>query len=197
MKIPATEAERCAVIAALVEAAKKPFGRTALMKFMYFLQTLKAVPLGYRFTLYTYGPFDSTVLDDLDYAESLGAIQSEMITNPNGFGYEIKPDDPDVRERIRAKGQTFLAEYENDIQWVINNFAKYTPATLELLSTIVYADREATAKKKKLSVEELTQQVLKVKPRFTTEQGNRYVSILKEEGILYSLTPQEAQAVAA
>ena len=197
MKIPATEAERCAVIAALVEAADKPFGRTALMKFMYFLQTLKAVPLGYRFTLYTYGPFDSTALDDLDYAESLGAIQSKMITNPNGFGYEIKPGDPGVRGRIKAKGEVFLSEYRKEIQWVITNFAKYSPSTLELLSTIVYADREATAKKKEVSAEELTQQVLKVKPRFPFPQAHSYVKLLDDMKLLHSLTRQEEQAVAA
>ena len=43
-------------------------GRTALMKFVYFLKELKGVPFDYRFTLHTYGPFDSRVLDDLSYA---------------------------------------------------------------------------------------------------------------------------------
>ena len=193
----ATSSERCAVIAALVETAEKPFGRTALMKFMYFLQTLRSVPLGYRFTLYTYGPFDSKALYDLDCAESLNAIHSEIEYNPNGYGYKLEIADPDILKRTKAKGAAFLAEYEQDIQWVIQNFAQYSPATLELLSTIVYADREATAKKKNLSVEELTQQVLKVKPRFTTEQGKHYVSILKEKGLLYSLSGQEAPLIAA
>ena len=155
----ATEDERCAVIAALVESADEPFGRTALMKFMYFLQTLKRAPLGYRFTLYTYGPFDSKVLYDLDCAESLNAIHSEIEYNPNGYGYKLAVGDHAVLERTKAKGANFLAAHRDDIHWVVRNFAQHTPSTLELLSTIVYADREATAKKQVLSAQELTRQV--------------------------------------
>jgi hypothetical protein len=47
-----TESNRIALITRLVE--KVPgLGRTALMKYCYFLQTLRRVPLGYSFTLYS------------------------------------------------------------------------------------------------------------------------------------------------
>ena len=56
--------QRTASIAELVRKASAGFGRTALMKCLYFLQTVHRVPLGYHFGLYTYGPFDSDVLSD-------------------------------------------------------------------------------------------------------------------------------------
>ena len=45
---------RLAVLATLVKRAPQLPGRTAMMKFAYLLQTLRDVPLGYRFRLYTY-----------------------------------------------------------------------------------------------------------------------------------------------
>ena len=70
---------RLGLICSLVEKSKGKAGRTALMKFAYLLKALKCVPLDYRFTLYTYGPFDSDLLDDLSYAEALEAVQSSLV----------------------------------------------------------------------------------------------------------------------
>src|SRR5438477_5059079 len=81
---------RLAVITELASRAPNGhIGRTALMKFSYFLQTVRGVPLGYRFTLYSYGPFDSNVLSDLSTTENLGAVQSSLTYYPGGYGYQI------------------------------------------------------------------------------------------------------------
>ena len=46
---------RTTLIAYLAEhTPAKWIGRTALMKFCYFLQVVKEVPLGYNFSLYSY-----------------------------------------------------------------------------------------------------------------------------------------------
>lgn len=73
------------------ESRSGHIGRTALVKYMYFLQTLRGVPLGYRFSLYSYGPFDSEVLADLASAETLSAVQSDPVFYSGGYGYEIRP----------------------------------------------------------------------------------------------------------
>src|SRR5438093_10440773 len=84
--------ERVGLMAALVEKAPgQNLNRTAIMKLAYFLQVLKNVPLGYDFRLYTYGPFDSDVLDDLGYARVFGAVKERTIIQSNGYRYEIKP----------------------------------------------------------------------------------------------------------
>src|SRR3972149_3482778 len=69
---------RLALITALVKEMPG-LGRTAIMKLPFFLVVLRNVPLDYDLRLYTYGPFDSNVLDDLSYAESLEAVKSELI----------------------------------------------------------------------------------------------------------------------
>ena len=57
---------RLALITVLAARSKGGYmGRTALMKYMYLLQTVRGLPLNYRFTLYSYGPFDADVLVDL------------------------------------------------------------------------------------------------------------------------------------
>ena len=75
---------RLALIAALVgQAADRgiTIGRTALVKCIYLLEEIKGLRVGYDFRLYTYGtygPFDAKVLDDLQYAESLGAVEADL-----------------------------------------------------------------------------------------------------------------------
>ena len=56
--------QRTALIADLVRKAPSAFGRTALLKFLQVLQTMRRVPLGYYFGLYTYGPLNVDVLSD-------------------------------------------------------------------------------------------------------------------------------------
>jgi len=56
--------QRTALIADLVRKAPSAFGRTALLKFLQVLQTVRRVPLGYYFGLYTYGPLNVDVLSD-------------------------------------------------------------------------------------------------------------------------------------
>ena len=84
------QSARLATIVALVEK-QHPIGRTAVMKLCYFLQTLRNVPLRYRFTLYSYGPFDASVPSDISSAEALGGIESETFFYSGGYGYEISP----------------------------------------------------------------------------------------------------------
>jgi uncharacterized protein YwgA len=56
---------RLGILSELVARSNNKLGRTALMKLAFLLQTVRGVPLGYHFRLYTYGPYDGDVLDDL------------------------------------------------------------------------------------------------------------------------------------
>ena len=79
---------RLAILSTLVKQAPQKPGRTALMKFAYLLQTVRGVPLGYRFELYNYGPYDSTVLSDLSQAVTLKAMKSATVNYTSGYGYQ-------------------------------------------------------------------------------------------------------------
>src|SRR6266852_325989 len=82
--------DRIALIAHLVARAPTRLGRTALMKCLFFLKAVEHVPLPYSFGLYTYGPFDSDVLDDLQYAEALRAVEGTLVEYPRARGYEYQ-----------------------------------------------------------------------------------------------------------
>lgn len=107
-----TDIDRLAVIASLAQKCDN-LGRTALMKYCYFLQVLRGVPLGYRFSLYSYGPFDSDVLADLDTAESVDGVKSSVVYFQGGYGYKIEPGAR--AERLTELGGEFLASHQPDL----------------------------------------------------------------------------------
>ena len=161
------ETTRIALITRLAEKSPR-LGRTALMKYCYFLQTLRGIPLGYSFSLYSYGPFDSDVLADLDATEAMGGVKTELVYYPGGYGYQIVPGTR--TDGAKRWGADFLSQYENDIDWVTAQFGNLSAAQLELASTIIYSDREAIANSERLKVDQLAQRVHDVKPRFSEAQ---------------------------
>lgn len=176
---------RLAVITELASRTPGGYvGRTALMKFCYLLQTVRGVPLGYRFTLYSYGPFDSSVLLDLNTAETLRAVQSNLTFYPGGYGYQISKGESG--DSILQEGAQFLRKYRKDIDWVLEQFGSHGSADLELESTIVYVDREADRKAERLSADQLAQRVRDVKPHFTENYIREKVAALREQGLLKS-----------
>jgi hypothetical protein len=185
--------DRLAVITELVSRAPAGhLGRTALMKFCYLLQTVRGVPLGYRFTLYSYGPFDSGVLSDLGTAETLEAVKSSVVRYPGGYGYRIKKG-----ERADATvetGVSLLREHKSSIDWVLAEFGSHSSSDLELESTIVFVDREAGRKTEKLSIPELAQRVNDVKPHFPKDYIVEKATELYLKQMLESAKPALAHA---
>jgi hypothetical protein len=181
---------RLAVIATLAEKASGWLGRTALMKYAYFLQTLKEVPLGYRFTLYAYGPFDRDVLDDLAYARALGAVK--VGSAASGYGYDIRPGS--AARSVKAEAPDFIAAHQDAIDWVVREFGQHSPADLELASTIIYVDREAWHSGEPLTPGEMVQRVRAVKPRFPEERISSETEALLNRGLLLSTSPDSARA---
>jgi hypothetical protein len=156
--------------------------RTALMKYMYLLQTLRGVPLGYRFTLYSYGPFDSDVLADLSIAEAFEAVKSELELYAGGYGYRIRPDhNAGWLERRAGK---LLARYGKDIDWVVKKFGLYTSSELELVGTIVYVDREV-AGKKRVGLDHVARLVHELKPHFSRDRVLHYARQLADDRMLH------------
>jgi len=100
---------RLGLLTELVARAPVKLGRTAVMKIANFLQTAKDVPLGYHFRLYTHGPFDGDVLNDLEQACAIGAVKSEMITFASA-SWQRFPRVPRLASRSShsAAGNAFL-----------------------------------------------------------------------------------------
>lgn len=174
---------RLAVITDLASRAPTGYiGRTALMKFCYLLQVVRGVPLGYDFTLYAYGPFDSSVLSDLSTATSLRAVNSSVEIYPGGYGYRIQPGDRSGA--VLQAGSSFVDQHRESIEWVIQEFGAHGSADLELESTIVYVDREAALEPEKVTLKSLAQRVRDVKPHFLETYIREKVSQLSAKGLL-------------
>jgi hypothetical protein len=155
------------------------------MKFMYFLQTLREVPLGYNFTIYSYGPFDSDVLADLSMAESLGAVRSTPVSFSGGFGYRIEPSSNSAA--LKAEAGDFLQEHDEDIKWVIEEFGRLNSAELELFSTVVYVDQEMKDAGNTNGRADVAWLVRELKPHFKDTQIESSIEWLRNKGLLTSV----------
>jgi uncharacterized protein YwgA len=176
---------RMAVIAKLAKEDTS-LGRTKLMKYLYILQTVKSVPLGYRFQLYVYGPYDAMVISDLVTAEVWEAVKEELIPYSDGYGYQIRPGDQN--KKLLDSAKEFLGKHQKAIEWVVKNFSSFTAAKLELIGTIVWADQEAKRSGTSRTEEELIKLVLEIKPRFLRSEAEEIVKHLKRLKVLQAIT---------
>jgi hypothetical protein len=179
--------DRYALIAELSRRSDS-LGRTALQKKVYLLQELFDVNLGYDFTLYTYGPFTSEIISDLDAAEAMGAVRVSSVVTGFG-GYEIKPG-PDC-QRILSKASLFLSKNQDKLDQLFSDFGRYTAKELELRATIIYVDRDLT--KLDRPVDELVETVHEIKPGFTLEQIESAIAELSAKNYVRQ-TPVTASA---
>lgn len=173
---------RLGVLTRLVECSPCKLGRTAVMKLAFLLQTVKGVPLDYNFRLYTYGPFDGNVLNDLAQAETLKAVESSMVYFNGGYGYEFSPGSN--REAIITLAGSELDTYDDEVGWALREFANKSAGDLELLATIVYADRDALRQSQRLTLAELCRQVKGIKPRFADDYILQKIASLAEKRLL-------------
>lgn len=131
-----TSLEKFAIIAYIAKAVegKGTLGKKALQKLVHLTSELRHVSVGYKFTLYTYGPFSRELAGDVDLLASMGLISMQF--NPLRNGYEIKPNS-DTHEVIEKNGSLDL-EVTQGIDFIVNNFGGRLAKELELSSMIVF-----------------------------------------------------------
>ncbi|HEY6343099.1 MAG TPA: hypothetical protein VIY49_16515 [Bryobacteraceae bacterium] len=153
--------DRYALIADVVrrfDDAHYRLGKTALQKIVFLLQRSLWVDIGYRYTLYTYGPFCADVARDLDAVEAFGGAR---ISNDTGFGgYQIHAGP--TNDEIRGQSSEFLQKISGALDRLVADFGGLNAKELELRSTLLYLMGP------ELSREELVQQVHDVKPHFSS-----------------------------
>ncbi len=175
---------RYALVTELVEQAhdvSPQLGKTAVQKLMYLLDELYRVDTGYEFGLYTYGPFDSKLLSDLDYLEALGGVEVEPVEGPFGMGYAISP--APRSKAIGDKGRAHLDANRDKLSTLVTEFAHRTATELELLSTLVYVHR-ALGQGGSVPRGELVELVRAIKPKFTTASIDHGICELRQLGHL-------------
>jgi uncharacterized protein YwgA len=156
-------------------------GKTALQKLIYLLQELQKVDVGYEFSLHNYGPFSAELQADLDLVESLRGVN----VNASEYGWEIVPGSK--CEALRQKANEFLSEQmETAIRNVIDEFGGYPTKKLELISTIIFADREfqRTDHSSKVPRSKLVSLVHEIKPHFSENKISEVITELENKGFL-------------
>lgn len=160
--------ERLAIITEIAKRDTHNLGKTGMMKFLYLLQTVYKVPLGYEFEIYTYGPYCQTVMNDIEYAEFADFIQITPITYPNGLnGYSIRANSSKITNKeISAP---IIQKYNNQIDEVISTFSNKTAKELELYSTIIFVASFFHQNNWSKEKSEICATVKNIKPHFSTD----------------------------
>lgn len=179
--------QRYAIIAELAKRLdqKSPqFGKTALQKMIYLLQEIFKIDCGYTFELYSYGPFTSQVLHDLDFVEHLGGVEISVVNSGKG-GFHIKPGEK--IEFLLDKGKDFLSNHlvGDAFLKLVNQFGSYSASELELRSTIIYIDREIRDQESNPpDYERIFMLVKEVKPKFSDEEIQKAIDELRSKNYI-------------
>lgn len=153
-------------------------GKTAVQKLVYFLQELHGVDVGYDFPLYTYGPYSSDLMYDLDVCDGMGgvAIQYQPAIN----GYDIKPGP--IADKVRREAGEFLRDNAAAIDAVVSEFGSCSARDLELRATIVFAEREGRRRGQPLTRATLVERVAEIKPHFSRAEISGALDSLARRG---------------
>lgn len=174
--------KRIGVISKLVEE-KPNLGKTAMMKMLFLLQQVYKVPLGYNYEIYTYGPYSSEVMNDIDFASQTGVVSIDAVMYPSGYiGYSLKSTDK-TQEAIQ-NAKEIVAGNTDSIKEVISLFGDKQVKELELSTTIIYLYANYTANHWDASINEIAENVHEIKPHFEMEAICQEYKRLKDNGLL-------------
>ena len=174
--------KRLAVISEIVSKHEN-LGKTTMMKFIFLLQQVYKVPLGYDYDIYTYGPYSPVVAGDVNYAADFDVIQLVSSSNHTGYELRVTKQTPD----IISNEKDFIEEHGQSISTVIELFGEKTTRDLELITTIIYFYSLRLFLNKDTSVVPITERVKAIKPRFETEIIEAEYEYLESLGILEKL----------
>ena len=173
---------QCGVIADLTKRLKDvspQFGKTALQKMVFLLQEIYKVDVGYSFGFHTYGPFAGELLGDLNFAERMGAVQVKSVEGSYGNGYLIEPGDK-IGD-IVARAEPFLTKHGKELDALVAAFGSKTAKDLELLTTIIYLNKEIMWDENKMTRTEAIGKIRELKPKFTDTDVRRGMAELTDK----------------
>ena len=169
LNIPWSRYGLIAELAHRMSATRPQFGKTALQKSVYLLKEVYCVDCGYDFELYTYGPFSSQLLQDLDMVAGIGAVNiAPVLSAPGGFHISPGPQN----KSLRRKTLDFLESpvVSRALDRLVKDFGQRWAKDLELISTIVYVCRDLGAGDQPVKRKRILKTVSAIKPKFTKEE---------------------------
>lgn len=159
--------KRMGIISAIVQQ-KPGLGKTAMMKYIFLLQNVYRVPLGYDFEIYTYGPYSSEVMEDIDFARHQEIIDIERMSYSTGHsGYNLSPS-RNLANSVE-KEREFISRYKESVAKVIELFGDKTAKDLELATTIIYLCGTYLKNCWPCNLDSISANVHEIKPHFNLE----------------------------
>jgi len=158
---------------------KEDLGKTAVMKMVFILQRVFKMKLGYKFDIYTYGPYAAEVSGDLGILTYEGFVNENVYEYGKFSGYELS-----LSERGKSLDVELSPEDEKNINRVIELFGDKRAKDLELDSTIIYI-RDLNIKNKwSASKEDIVDDVHEIKPHFDASEIAEAYDNLEKDGML-------------
>lgn len=158
---------------------KSGMGKTAVMKAMFILQQVKGIKLGYDFSIYTYGPYTSDVMEDIDDLVREGLLLSTMYPVGNSVGYCLS-----ATEQGKGATEKLTAEESQALKDVSAFVGGKSARELELYSTIIYIVNLYAKNSWGNSKESIIERVQEIKPHFATGAIQSAYCFLKKEAYI-------------
>jgi uncharacterized protein YwgA len=153
------------------------FGKKALQKVVYLLQERKGVPLGFRYTFYTYGVFSAELASTVDVVQSMHGIQAQFVAHENAYYIGVG----DKAQEILAQAKVFLEKYDHELNEIVEFARGKSGKTLELISTIAFVTQAAEFRGADAE-EKLVERVYELKPKFDKLTIRRELAELRKTG---------------
>ncbi len=136
--------------------------KAALQRVIYTLQEMYSLPLGYDFSLYTYGPYSTDLTGDMEYTHYLGGIKEYYASGDSAAGSTVLKAGEKAGDFIR-EAQDFLKEHKvaplDETLAKIGGFASYE---LDILATLHMIYRELDDRERNRNV--LVLKLKEIKP---------------------------------
>lgn len=122
--------------------------KIALQQLLYILQEVYSVDSGYEFRFYTYGPYSTELIADLDDLLSRNILSLEYCSGPDYYGSKLLPGENYKEDFINNEG--FLEENKEKIEKVVQLFGRYKARELELRGALIFLGLRSGIKRKDL-----------------------------------------------
>lgn len=151
-------------------------GKTKLHKLVYLIKEIGKVPVGFNFRFYNYGPYSDNLAETLDFVTSLQGVKMKYDATVNM--YEISAGENAAK--LVEKANPELQNNKEAIDGILAAYGNNTAKELELITTIIYSNKNYEAK----SVDILTQTTKNLKPKFSTNEIQASIRKLQAAGLL-------------
>lgn len=167
------ELREAAIIAAIVDrvsAARRFCGETLLQKSAFFLKELFGIPLSPRFRLYHFGPFS------FDFRDQLRSMEADDVVRIRAHEFGATYVLGDRYSMLQRQFPKTLAEYEQQIDFVVRELSPKGVKDLEALATALYVAKAHAG----ASVDVRAKELHTIKPHVDMERARASVAQVDE-----------------